>query len=434
MTQVRSATHSRRQHERVAAVASLIFAAVLLAAIFIVRISGGISAPGQMLADGENIVLQHPDGGRVRSVHVANGDTVTKGAPLLDLESEELDAELARLKRQRLELDIRLARLKAAVDGSASLPVSGLRGRDGAEPEAGAILKTQAEALKAERAALAAEVNRAARRAEGAESARTVLRGQIAANQDRARLIESEIADLSDLVNEQLVSRSRLTALQREALEIRQRLEALNLEDTRLANEAAAARLDQTSLQRRDTDRLWQDIEDAELKRADYDRQITALSARLARTKIIAPGDGRIHELAVRQPGGVIEPGGLIVKIVPQNGGGLARVRINPVDIDEVKAGQSARLRFDTFEFSGAPELRGTVASVAPDRSIDPLTGESFYEVRIVVAAPEKTRLAALSPGAGAPVTALIETRQRSLATYLLEPALRAFKRLFEAD
>ena len=83
------------------------------------------------------------------------------------------------------------------------------------------------------------------------------------------------------LVDEQLVARTRLTSLQREALEIRQRMEALHLEDTRLTSEAAAARLDMAALSRRDTDRLWQEIEEAELKRADLSRQIELATARL---------------------------------------------------------------------------------------------------------------------------------------------------------
>ncbi len=434
MTIASVAAKSRQRYERLASISLLAFALALVIATLLIRISGGITAEGQLIERGENIIVQHPDGGQVSEVKVQDGDFVKAGTILIRLQRAELVTESERLERQRVEQDVRLARLRAAVDGRAAFTAPVLRGRETANPEVTEIVRTQSEALKAERAALAAELDRARRRQQGAEASRTALIGQIDANRARQTLIETEIADLSSLVEEQLISRTRLTALQREALEIRQRLEALRLEDTRLENEAAAARLDAASLARRDTDRLWQEIEDAELKRADFQRQIEAASARLGRLDITAPADGRVHELSVRNAGAFIDPGGVVLSLVPQSGRQRVRVRLSPADMDDVKMGQTARLRFDTFQRAGTPELVGEVAVIAPDRSRDPNTGIVYYTVLVDVGASEAETFARLAPGTGAPVSVLIETERRSLAAYMLAPARDAFRRMYEAN
>jgi HlyD family secretion protein len=427
-----SASLALRHYQRAAGIAAFGFAALLVVATFGIRISGGVTSEGQMIQSGENLVLQHLDGGLVAAVFVSDGETVAAGAPLLRLDGTELIAQNARLTRERLELDVRLARLQAALTGASSFAAPVLRGRDGASADTADIIRTQSEALKAERAALAAEVNRAARRAEGADAARADLRGQVDANIARQALIDREITDLTVLVDEQLVTRTRLTALQREALDIRQRLEALKLEDTRLQTEAAAARLDRTSLARRDTDELWREVEEAQRERARIGRELEATGARLGRLTLTAPAGGRVHELRVRNVGAAIDPGGLVMQIVPQDSAHQIRVRINPSDIDALSIGQKARLRFDTFETTGAPEFIGNVSSIAADRSSDIATGAPYYAVRIDVTGSERGRLARLNPGTGAPVTVLIETRKRSLAAYLVAPVAKAFSRMFE--
>ncbi len=416
----------RQRYQRFAVSSGAGLVAIVVLAAFIIRISGGVTAEGQLIARGDNAVLQHPDGGRVAAVLVQDGDLVEAGASLIRLDGGDARTEHDRLVRQKSELDVRRARLEAAIGGTNALSTSASGG------EIDGIVRTQTESLKAERAALSAEIERARRRADGAEAARAVLTGQVDANRRREALIAGEISEISALVDEQLIARTRLTALQREALEIRQRLEALNLEDTRLANEAAAARLDMTALVRRDTDRLWRDMEETELKRADLARQIEVAQARLSRLDFKAPSAGRVHELAVRRAGAVIEPGGYVLSLVPEGGARQARVRLSPTDIDDVKIGQRAKLRFDTFQGFGAPEFQGVVKSIAADRSREPSTGAIYFTVLVDVTEADAARLAALPAGTGAPVSVLIETRQRSLAAWIVDPVVRSFRRMFE--
>lgn len=425
---------ARRRLEKHAAMALGGFGALCLLAAFVIPVSGAVIVQGALGARGDNLVLQHPDGGRVARVLVRDGTPVKAGDPILELDGAALRTEADRLARQKLELSVRLARLRASVAGKSDFVAPGLRGRLEGEPRDGeeaAIVATQAEALRAERALLAAQIARAERRAAGARSARATLQGQIAAAQARRALIVEEIQDLSALVDEQLLSRTRLGALQREELEVRQRLEALRLDADRLDTEAVSADLEAASLRRADMDRTWRDIEESERKLGDVERQWRMADERIARLIITAPADGLVHELAVKNQGAALAPGGAVAKIVPQDAGQQIRVRLPVSAIDDVALGQTARVRFDTVGALRHSTWEASVTSLSPDRSIDTSTGEPYVNAALQIVETDRMRLAAAAPETGAPVTVMIATRRRPLALYLLEPLLDAFTRTF---
>ena len=57
--------------------------------------------------------------------------------------------------------------------------------------------------------------------------------------------------------------------------------------------------------------------------------------------------------------------------------------RIAPQDIDQVRVGQQAVLRFSAFNQRTTPELNGEVSRVSADVSEDQKTGARFYTVRM---------------------------------------------------
>lgn len=56
-----------------------------------------------------------------------------------------------------------------------------------------------------------------------------------------------------------------------------------------------------------------------------------------------------------------------------------------PTDIDQMRVGQTAKLRFSAFNQRTTPEISGEIAYVAAATSIDAATGNPLYlaEVRI---------------------------------------------------
>lgn len=92
--------------------------------------------------------------------------------------------------------------------------------------------------------------------------------------------------------------------------------------------------------------------------------------------------------------------------VVPEREALVVEARLMPQDIDQVRPGQAALLRFPAFNQRTTPELAGTVASVSADVLQDQKTGQPYFTMRIVVPDEEVTR----------------PEGQRSVLSYLLRP------------
>ena len=85
------------------------------------KISGAIVAEGQIEVDQNWQVIQHPDGEVVAAIVVDEGQTVTAGDILLQLDPTVGRSELTIVKGQLFELIARRGRLEAERDGTATI-------------------------------------------------------------------------------------------------------------------------------------------------------------------------------------------------------------------------------------------------------------------------------------------------------------------------
>ncbi len=466
---------TRTRLGRIGIYAGLGLAGMAFISTFVIKLSGAVVANGHIIPQGRNIIIQHPDGGLVKNVMVENGDRVTKTSEILRFDGSELNAELKRLEGLKLTLDLRIASSRAALKGKntfswhnelrygdpAVKPISnriqlrpGSRGRNGGYkkaylmpisytvyeaneiieeepvPELDSITRQKA-ALRADRALYASRLHSIKGRIHSSNRAREVLNAQLVSIRERSHLIDDEIKQLKVLVEDRLVQRSRMTALQRERLEIRQRTEALRLEDTRLQGEIALAEKELINLQNEDVNRLWTQMQTDEEELANVEYNIANIKSRLSRLAVLAPVNGRVHELSVQNPGSVVQQGAVILQIVPEGRPSEVSVQIDLASIDDVEIGKSVRLRFDTFKEHAATELQGKILQISPDRSLDPVTGLPFYAARIGLNEESIRDFQKIGPSTGAPVTVMIETKQRSMANYLFEPVRQSLSRTF---
>ena len=137
---------------------------------------------------------------------------------------------------------------------------------------------------------------------------------------------------------------------------------------------------------------------------------------------IRAPIDGAVFQKTVHTVGGVITAGEVLMLVVPEADTLDAEVKVQPQDIDQVRLGQNAFLRFTAFNQRTTPELNGEVNRVSADVSEDQKTGGRYYTVRIAIPASEIARLKGLTIVPGMPVDAFIQTSPRTVMSYLIKP------------
>jgi HlyD family secretion protein len=108
----------------------------------------------------------------------------------------------------------------------------------------------------------------------------------------------------------------------------------------------------------------------------------------------------------------------------------VVEAMVSPSDIDQIARGQTARVRFSSFNRATTPEILGKVTYVATDRSENPDSKQAYFMVRVEVdqAAVKKEGLELRS---GMPAEVYIETGARSMLSYVTKPLMDQFMRSF---
>jgi HlyD family secretion protein len=120
--------------------------------------------------------------------------------------------------------------------------------------------------------------------------------------------------------------------------------------------------------------------------------------------------------------------------IVPEGDKLVVEAQIAPRDIDQVRSGARANVRFPSFNLRTTPEFKGVVSRVSADLKKDEETGQGTYVARIVLDESEVHKLEiagdALLPGMPAEVQ--VRTSERTALSYLMKPledqVARAFR------
>ena len=112
---------------------------------------------------------------------------------------------------------------------------------------------------------------------------------------------------------------------------------------------------------------VGKDLADIRGKVSELSEKKVAAEDSLKRIDIRAPQSGTVHQLSVHTVGGVVTPSEPLMLIVPDADQLTAEVKIQPQDIDQLRLGQTAMIRFMAFSQRTTPEFSGTVRTISAD-------------------------------------------------------------------
>jgi HlyD family secretion protein len=396
------------------------------------ELSGAVIAPGVMVVDTNVKKVQHPTGGVVGELRVRDGDQIKAGDVVVRLDETVTQANLAIVVNGLTELWARQGRLEAERDGAKTITflpelIARKADREVARVMAGeqALFETRRRAREGQKAQLKERIGQLKEQING-------LDDQIRAKKREIELIHQELEGVRDLWRKNLVQIQRVTALERDAA----RLEG---ERGSLVSSIAQTKgkITETELQILQIDQdlrteVGKELAEIRGKTAELVERKVAAEDQLKRIDIRAPQDGMVHQSSVHTVGGVITAGEAIMLIVPQADALTVESKLMPQDIDQVRPGQTAALRFSAFNQRTTPELNGLVTRVSADLTTDQRTGATYYTVRISISDEQVARLGGLKLLPGMPVEAFIQTGERTVLSYLTKPftdqAARSFK------
>lgn len=417
MTAIEDPYLSTGRSVRIGAIAVTALATLVVGLSTVVSLSGAVVASGQMVVDTSVKKIQHPTGGVVGAILARDGQRVAAGETLVRLDDTQTKANLAVVTKELDELAARRAREEAERDGLEVVRFPEDLVARASDPEVKRLLDGE----------LTLFMNRKSAR----ENQKAALQEQIgglevqrASRVSQIEWIQKELAGVRDLWEKNLAPYSKLTALEREAA----RLEG---ERGQLISSIAETRLKIAQIDQDLRSETGKDLAEIRAKTGELVEKKVAAEDQMRRIEIKAPLDGIIHQSQAHTVGGVVSPGEILMQVVPEHDALTVEIKLAPQDVDQVHLGQTAVIKFPSFNQRTTPELNGEISLVSADVAQDQKTGATYYVARIAVPEQEIERLDGQKLVPGMPVEAFVQTGERTVMSYLTKPLRDQIARAF---
>ena len=365
-------------------------------------------APGRLVVSEGRQLVQPLEAAVVRHIAVHDGDRVTAGQVLLELDPTTARADAASLQAQAAAAGAEEARaeqlLRAIVNHRP--PVS-----------AAPTVLAEWQDIVARRERLLADTRRREAEAATTQSALDKLLALLPLARQRE-------ADTQALAAQGFVATHAVQDRTRERIELERET---HTQRARVAEAAAALHEARQS----------QAAHDAETHRALQDRKLQAVQQqaqllpqlqkgahREGLAQLRAPVAGQVQELAVHSLGGVVTPAQTLMVIVPDGGPLHAEVMVENKDIGFGRVGQTAAIKLEALPFTRHGTVAATVASISADAVVGP-DGVARFKALLALASDRITvEDRRVKLGAGLNVTGEIKSGHRRLIRFLLDPVV----------
>jgi len=395
------------------------------------ELAGALIAQGQIVVDTNVKKVQHPTGGIVGEFNVRDGDHVEAGDILVRLDETVMRANLAIVTKGLDQLMARKARLEAERDGAEKITFPPELLARSEDPDAAAAVDSERKLFDLRREARLGQKAQLRQRIEQLDQEIAGLEAQKEAKSNEFKLIQVELGGVRSLYEKKLVQLTRLTELERQSTRLAGERAQLIASVAQSKGKISEIRLQIIQIDQNLSSEVAKELRDIDSKIGEFvERKVTA-EDQLRRTEIRAPQTGTVFQSTVHTIGGVITAGEPIMLVVPDADKLQVEARVNPRDIDHVKIGQDAVLRFTAFNLHTTPEINGTVTRVSADTTTDQRTGQSYYTIRIALPPRASDELGGVKLLPGMPVETFVQTGERTVISYLMKPLYDQFMRAF---
>ncbi|MEL6573913.1 MAG: HlyD family type I secretion periplasmic adaptor subunit [Pseudomonadota bacterium] len=398
------------------------------------KLDGAVVAPASFVVEGNRKTVEHLDGGIVRTIAVGNGDLVEAGQVLLELDSTDLGVDLDVIQSQLSDLLVRRARLVAQLNGSDSFDMADVTAAltvPMGPSDLAAALTTQKLLFDVERRSRTAERALMDQRVANLEDQVQGLQAQRASNARQLDITRQELANLETLLEKGLIAVARVNGRRVEVERLNGVDAALATQENQARNQINELRLTAIGTQTLRDEAASGELAQVEASLATLAPQFIGASERLKRVAITAPVSGRVVEMTVFTPGGVVRAGAPILDIVPIDQPLVVEARVNTADIEKLHIGQSSRVRLSAFDQGDVPEANGRIIDISADSLEDDRTGQFYYLARIKLDQTQSEDVAGLELVPGMPADIFVNTGERTALSYLAQPLSARLARTF---
>ena len=394
-------------------------------------------ASGKVVPTGKVRSVQHLEGGIIEKINVEEGAIINKGDELIILQATSSQSDLDQIMA-RIDLElIKVSRLMAEVNRQ-PIPMYAdkiRKKRTTAVQQSIALFKNRAKRLINQKQSGKKYIEQAKENIIQEVQNLEGIKARYTQTKDTIVILKEQVHMSEELMEEKLTNRYTHLNLLKELSNIETQFHE---DEQAILGAESAVKVAQTSLEdaKIQFSRIEIDfIEDARIQLEEAQKEIAELSERqkelednLFRTTITSPINGIVNKLYINTTGGVINPGEVLLDIVPTEENLIIEAELPIKDIGFVSINQRAVVKLDSPDAPIFGNIEGIVEKISADTMEEKNSQDSkvFYKIQV------KTEKNFFDSGQqryelipGVKVIVNIHTGKRTVLEYMLTPFLK---------
>ena len=381
------------------------------------------SARGEVVPAGLIHEVQHLEGGIVSEIVVRNGDSVREGDLLLRFSPPATQSELKQTEIRRASYILEAERLQAIIENRK--PDFGDMGQQ--FPDLAAkqltIYQAQLASHESELSVIDAQIRQRQQelqqqqnRAKSVDKKVKLLEQQVAM---RIQLLESNVVSESEVIT----TKTELTDAQSEQRSV---YDGIRVSKSAMT-EAETRKQELTTRFTKETELEAGKVAE---ELAETEQSLIRAEDRVSRLDVYAPLNGIVQDLSITRINAVVDPGQVIMQLVPTGDDMVVEARISPSEVGHIHPGQKAEVKVDSYDSARFGVVTGIVERISATTYLDEKKDPYFRtEISLDTSFVGGQEELLVSPGMT--VTADIKTGSKSILDYLLKPISRGFDNAF---
>lgn len=278
----------------------------------------GVVSTGTVVVDGYRKAVQAPTGGVVTSIAVKEGQTVHKGDLLVLLSQQSTLAQLSAARQHYLTSLIAESRLQSELAGMQTLTLPPETEDEALRDAIKPIVAQQRQLMHARQEALKNAQENDAQAIAGLARQRDSLARTCETKAQGLALLNRQLKDLKPLMEEGYFPRNRYLDIQVQSASLAGEVGETRSKIVELGNQIAQLK---RGMQQRLIDNrkdIETQIDQLRLQVSESKKQLTLSGVDLSLTRVVAPQDGVVMNLALASDSAVVSAGEQLLEIVPQ--------------------------------------------------------------------------------------------------------------------
>jgi hemolysin D len=364
-------------------------------------------AQGKLIPRTEARQVQHEDTGKVVQLLIKEGDQVTAGQKIMELDTERAEGEVNRLKTiltateaELLQTRGMLARMDLQAQTKAAIAGTEVDAQRVSNEQNQIAIEAQRQIMQQLEVTARTRQTRLQKLEEGRQAG-AISEEYIMSRQEELQEVQRRMTESQSVIDRSTSEMARLRAgmIQKQAEVSQARLEA-----------------------QQQKEQLQLRLMELEAKISETKVLIAKATAEVKRRFVLAPSSGEVLSMKVRQTGQVIQPGEVLAEIAPQGQPLILSAWLPAQEAGFVKEGMPVKVKMEAFAYQDYGIISGKVNQIGRDSQTIDKVG-SMYRVDIVL---DQTSIRAkgeqiqFKPGQLG--TAEIVTRKRRMLDVLIDP------------